>query len=109
MAKQKSVEELRRELMVAEAELEKAKQKLEQERHKMIRMDNRVKSESKKMRDARTHALCFKAGHLEHVFPVIKDYEKTKFVQFVDGLSKIPEVKEYVAGFVFQQVEEVSD
>lgn len=65
MAKQKSLEDLRKELSVKEAELEKAKQKLEQVEHKMNRLQNRIKTESKKQRDARTHALCFKAGHVK--------------------------------------------
>ena len=72
-AKQKSLEDLRNELSAKEAELEKAKKKLEQVEHKMNRLQNKIKTESKKQRDARTHTLCFKTGHLEYVFPVIKD------------------------------------
>ena len=67
MARQKSLEDLRKELSEKEAELEKAKKKLEQVEHKMNRLQNKIKTESKKQRDARTHALCFKAGHLEYV------------------------------------------
>ena len=58
-------------------------------------------------RDARTHALCFKAGHLEYVFPVIKDSGKTEFVQFINGLAALPIVKEYAAYFVYHPIEEV--
>ena len=107
MAKQKSLEDLRKELSSKEAELEKAKLKLEQVEHKMNRLRNKIKTESKKQRDARTHALCFKAGHLEEVFPVIKDSGKTEFEQFVDGLAALPTVKEYVANFVYHPIEEV--
>ncbi len=107
MAKQKSLEDLRKELSEKEAELEKATKKLEQVEHKMNRLQNKIKTESKKQIDARTHALCFKAGHLEYVFPVIKDSGKTEFVQFVDGLVALPTVKEYVANFVYQSIEEV--
>ena len=94
MAKQKSLEDLRKELSEKEAELEKAKKKMEQVEHKMNRMQNKIKTESKKQRDARTHALCFKAGHLEYVFPVIKYSGRTEFVQFIDGLAALPTVKE---------------
>lgn len=73
----------------------------------MNRLQNKIKTESKKQRDARTHALWFKAGHLEDVFPVIKDSGKTEFEQFVDGLAALPTVKEYVANFVYHPIEEV--
>lgn len=106
MAKQKSLEEFRRELSAKEEELQKAKLKLEQVEHKMNLMKNKIKTESKKQRDARTHALCYKAGHLESVFPVIKDSGKTEFVQFVEGLAALPGVKEYAADFVYRPVEE---
>lgn len=109
MVKQKSLENLRKELSAKEAELEKAKLKLEQVEHKMNRLQNKIKTESKKQRDARTHALCFKAGHLEYVFPVIKDSEKVEFVQFIEGLAALPTVKEYAANFSYQLIEEVAE
>ena len=109
MAKRKSLDVLRIELSAKEAELEKAKQKLEQVEHKMNRLQNKIKTESKKQRDARTHALCFKAGHLEYVFPVIKDSGKTEFMQFIDGLAALPTVKEYAANFVYHPIEAVED
>lgn len=109
MVKQKSLENLRKELSAKEAELEKAKLKLEQVEHKMNRLQNKIKTESKKQRDARTHALCFKAGHLEYVFPVIKDSEKAEFVQFIEGLAALPTVKEYAANFSYQPIEEVAE
>lgn len=107
MVKQKSLENLRKELSAKEAELEKAKLKLEQVEHKMNRLQNKIKTELKKQRDARTHALCFKAGHLEYVFPMIKDSGKTEFVQFINGLAALPTVKEYAANFVYRPIEEV--
>lgn len=107
MVKRKSLDDLRNELSAKEAELEKAKKKLEQVEHKMNRLQNKIKTESKKQRDARTHALCFKAGHLEYVFPVIKDSGKTEFVQFIDGLVALPTVEEYAANFSYQPIEEV--
>lgn len=109
MVRQKSLEDLRKELSEKEAELEKAKQKLEQVEHKMNRLQNKIKTESKKQRDSRTHVLCFKAGHLEYVFPVIKDSGKTEFMQFIDGLAALPTVKEYAANFVYHSIEEVED
>ena len=86
-----------------------SKLKLEQVEHKMNRLKNKIKTESKKQRDARTYALCYKAGHLEAVFPVIKDSGKIEFVQFVEGLAALPEVKEYAADVVYRPVVEVGE
>lgn len=101
MAKQKSREELRKELQQKEAELENAKLKLQQIEHKVVRMENKIKSEAKKKRDVRTNMLCFKAAHLEYVLPDIKNLSKIEFIQFADGLVALPEVKKYAAGFVY--------
>lgn len=108
MAKQKSREELKRELQKSKEELENAKLKLQQIEHKVVRMENKIKSETKKKRDVRTHMLCFKAAHLEYVLPVIKNLSKTEFIQFADGLAALPEVKEYAADFVYEPFEEVN-
>lgn len=108
MAKQKSREELKRELQKSKEELENAKLKLQQVEHKVVRMENKIKSEAKRQRDVRTHMLCFKAAHLEYVLPVIKNLSKTEFIQFADGLAALPEVKEYVADFVYEPFEEVN-
>ena len=54
----------------------------------------------------RTHMLCFKASHLESVFPVIKDSSKVAFVKFVEGLSMLPGVKAYVEKYEKEQRKE---
>ena len=51
--------------------------------------------------------LCFKAAHLENIFPVVKDASKTDFIQFCDGLLRVPGVKEYAKTFSPKPIEEV--
>ena len=87
--------------------LEGAKKKREQSQHQVIRQENRLESEEKKQRSKRTHMLCFKAAHLESIFPVVKDASKTDFIQFCDGLLRVPGVKEYAKKFSPKPIEEV--
>lgn len=98
----KELQNLQEELRIAKEKLEKEQKKKLQAEHRYSREENRILSESKKRRDERTHALCFKAGHLEYVFPVIKDSAKTEFVEFINGLAVVPGVAEYAAGFVYK-------
>ena len=87
--------------------LEAAKKKREQAQHQVIREENRLETEEKKQRSKRTHMLCFKAAHLESIFPVVKDASKTDFIQFCDGLLRVPGVKEYAKKFSPKPIEEV--
>lgn len=87
--------------------LEAAKKKREQSQHQVVRQENRLETEEKKQRSKRTHMLCFKAAHLESIFPVVKDASKTDFIQFCDGLLRVPGVKEYAKKFSPKPIEEV--
>lgn len=87
--------------------LEVAKKKREQYKHQATRYENRLETEEKKQRSKRTHMLCFKAAHLESIFPVVKDASKTDFIQFCDGLLRVPGVKEYAKNFSPKPIEEV--
>ena len=66
-------------------------------------LDRLEKVERKK----RTHLLCFKAAHIEYIFPIIKDASKTDFIQFCDGLKNVPGVKEFAKKFKPKPIEEV--
>ncbi|SCY74624.1 DUF3847 domain-containing protein [Butyrivibrio sp. INlla14] len=104
----KELQKLREELKETKEKYEKELKKKSQAEHRYSREENRIRFESKKRRDERTHALCFKAGHLEYVFPVIKDSSKTEFVEFINGLAAVPGVAEYVAGFVYRTQRETA-
>ena len=98
----KELQKLREELKETKEKYEKELKKKSQAEYRYSREENRIQSESKKRRDERTHALCFKAGHLGYVFPVIKDSSKTEFVEFINGLADVPGVAEYAAGYVYK-------
>ena len=83
------------------------KLKFEQTKHQITRKENQIKKMKNEARTARTHLLCTKAGYLESIFPEIKDASKTDFIQFCDGLMKIPGVKEYARKFRPKPIEEV--
>lgn len=106
MPRKKSIEQLRTELDTQNIKLEKAQQTKKQLERKLNILENRIETETRKKRNERTHMLCFKASHLESVFPVIKDSSKVAFVKFVEGLSMLPGVMEYVEKFVKEQKEE---
>ena len=88
-------------------EVEDAKLKKEQAQHQLTRKENMIKKMEETSRKQRTHLLCTKAGYMESIFPAIKDASKTDFIQFCDGLMKIPSVKEYAKNFRPKPIEEV--
>lgn len=99
-AKNEKLEQLRKEKDDALLELDQAK-------HNVIRRQNQLDRIEKIARKERTHLLCFKAAHMEYIFPIIKDASKTDFIQFCDGLLKVPGVKEYAKKFKAKPIEEV--
>lgn len=106
MPRKKSIEQLRNELDTQTKKLEKAQQTRKQLERKQNILENRIETETRKKRNERTHMLCFKASHLESVFPVIKDSSKVAFVKFVEGLSMLPGVKAYVEKYEKEQRKE---
>ena len=98
--KMKELEKLRKERDDALLERDQAL-------HRITRDENRIDRIEKTARKERTHLLCFKAAHIEYIFPVIKDASKTEFIQFCDGLAKVPGVKEFAKKFTAKPIEEV--
>ena len=98
--KKEKLEQLRKERDDALLELNQA-------RHNITRRQNQIDKLEKIARKERTHLLCFKAAHIEYVFPIIKDASKTDFIQFCDGLLKVPGVNEYAKKFKAKPIEEV--
>ena len=98
--KMEKLEQLRKEKDDALLELNQAK-------HNVTRRQNQLDRLEKVERKERTHLLCFKAAHIEYIFPIIKDASKTDFIQFCDGLIKVPGVKEYSKRFKAKPIGEV--
>ena len=80
---------------------------IEQTKRGINRKENKVKTEENRQRKQRTHSLCFKAAHLEYLFPKLKNMNDAQFVLFADGLKSVPGVQEYVDRFEIKSVEEV--
>lgn len=91
------------------SEIERDNLKVEQLRRGIIRKENKVKTEENKNRKQRTHSLCFKAAHLEYLFPKLKNMNDAQFVLFADGLKEIPGVQEYVEKFEIKPIGEVEE
>ena len=98
--KNEKLEELRK-------EVEEAKVKKEQDEHELTRRNNQIVKLTKTERSRRTNRLCSNAGYLESIFPVIKNASKTDFIQFCEGLLRIPGVKQYAKNFKPKPIEEV--
>ena len=91
------------------SEIERDNLKVEQLRRGIIRKENKVKTEENKNRKQRTHSLCFKAAHMEYLFPKLKNMNDAQFVLFADGLKEIPGVQEYVEKFEIKPIREVEE
>ena len=96
-----------RELEEMRKEIAKMETKKEQIEHQVNRLENKIDKIEKVGRKQRTHLLCSKAGYLEAVFPVIKDASKTDFIQFCEGLLRVPGVEQYARNFRPKPIEEV--
>ena len=92
-------EELREELSCLHLQVEQTKRGIN-------RKENKVRSTENKDRKQRTHSLCFKAGHMEYLFPKIKNLNDAQFVLFAEGLKNVPGVQEYVDHFEIKTIEE---
>ena len=79
---------------------------VEQTKRGINRKENKVRSIENKDRKQRTHSLCFKAGHMEYLFPKIKNLNEAQFVLFAEGLKNVPGVQEYVDHFEIKTIEE---
>ena len=88
-------------------EVDRMEKQKEQSEHQINRLENRIGKIEKVGRKQRTHLLCSKAGYMEAVFPVIRDASKTDFIQFCNGLIKVPGVKQYAENFKPKPIEEV--
>lgn len=101
--------ELLPELEKSREEIANLKLQVEQTNRRINRKENKVKTEENKNRKHRTHSLCFKAAHLEYLFPKLKNMNDAQFVLFANGLKDIPGVQEYVEKFEIKSIGEVEE
>ena len=105
MAKEKKsdeIEKLRKEISDLHLQIEQTKRGINRKENKMKKVEN-------KERKQRTHSLCFKAAHLEYLFPKLKNLNDAQFVMFADGLKEVPGVQDYVEQFEIKPIGEVEE
>ena len=89
MAKTKTLEQL-------QAEKERTEKELEQETHKLQRLENRKRYYEKGERSKRTHRLCNLGGTIESLAPEVKDLTRTEMTELMEHIFSLPEVQRAV-------------
>ena len=82
----KSLEELQR-------EYEENTVKLEQEKRKLRRLENRKSYYEKGDRQKRTHRLITRGAAVESIAPLVKALSETEFYAFTEKVFTLPEVR----------------
>ena len=89
MAKTKTLEQL-------QAEKERTEKELEQETHKLQRLENRKRYYEKGERSKRTHRLCNLGGTIESLAPEVKDLTRTEMTELMEHIFSLSEVQRAV-------------
>ena len=89
MTNQRSLEQLR-------AEKERTEKELEQETHKLQRLENRKRYYEKGERSKRTHRLCNLGGTIESLAPEVKDLTRTEMTELMEHIFSLSEVQRAV-------------
>ena len=89
MAKPETLEQLR-------ADQERTEKELEQETHKLQRLENRKRYYEKGERSKRTHRLCNLGGTIESLAPEVKDLTRTEMTELMEHIFSLPEVQRAV-------------
>ena len=89
MTKTKTLEQLR-------ADQERTEKELEQETHKLQRLENRKRYYEKGERSKRTHRLCNLGGTIESLAPEVKDLTRTEMTELMEQIFSLSEVQQAV-------------
>ena len=77
-------------------EIRQAETQLAQEKHKVQRLENRIKHLEKGERKKRTHRLCNLGGMVESVAPEVKDLTRTEMTELMEHIFALSEVQRAV-------------
>ena len=77
-------------------EIRQAETQLAQEKHKVQRLENRIKHLEKGERKKRTHRLCNLGGTIESVAPEVKELTRTEIIELMEHIFSLPEVQRAV-------------
>ena len=101
MTKPKNLEQLR-------AEKERTEKELEQETHKLQRLENRKRYYEKGERQKRTHRLCNLGGTVESLAPEVKDLTRTEMTELMEYIFFLPEVQRAVHHMAITHISKVN-
>ena len=79
-------------------EIRQAETQLAQEKHKVQRLENRIKHLEKGERKKRTHRLCNLGGTIESVAPEVKDLTRTEMTELMEHLPFLWETRKALSG-----------
>ena len=77
-------------------EIRQAETQLAQEKHKVQRLENRIKHLEKGERKKRTHRLCNLGGTIESLAPEVKDLTRTEMTELMEYIVSLSEVQRAV-------------
>ena len=77
-------------------EIRQAETQLAQEKHKVQRLENRIKHLEKGESKKRTHRLCNLGGTIESVAPEVKELTRTEIIELMEHIFSLPEVQRAV-------------
>ena len=86
----KTIEQLQQEYAANEV-------KIQQEKHKLQRLNNRVQYYEKGDRQKRAHRLITRVAAIESIAPEVKDLTETEFYTLAEAIFSLPEVKTAVS------------
>ena len=101
MTKPKTLDQLR-------AEKERAETQLAQEKHKVQRLENRIKHLEKGERKKRTHRLCNLGGTIESVAPEVKELTRTEIIELMEHIFSLPEVQRAVHHMAITHISKIN-
>ena len=101
MTKTKTLEQLR-------ADQERTEKELEQETHKLQRLENRKRYYEKGERSKRTHRLCNLGGTIESLAPEFKDLTRTEMTELMEYIFSLPEVQRAVRHMAITHINQAS-
>ena len=72
-------------------ELDANNRKIEQYRHQVERLDNRIRDLTAKQRKERTHRLITRGAVVESIWPTVKEFSETDFYALMENVLSQPQ------------------
>ena len=89
-------------------EIRQAETQLAQEKHKVQRLENRIKHLEKGERTKRTRRLCNLGGTIESVAPEVKELTRTEIIELMEHIFSLPEVQRAVHHMAITHISKIN-